>query len=111
MRWFDTAAILVACSAIGSTAYAQQRVHASPSVADKACSLGGTGTGTRISNLASPDSTVTATSSTGSGTDSLRAETKLICYAKVSYSLPSFLGPVFAASKKMISPPQAYPSE
>ena len=109
MKCSGTTMILMACLALGATSRAQQLARASPAVSDKACALAYPGTATAFSNPALP--VFVGSPNSGRGLGSLNAQEKLICYAKISYSLGSFVWPGASASKKMIFPPQAYPPE
>jgi hypothetical protein len=111
VKWFGTAIFFVACFAVRPAVYGQQPRLASPSVSDRACAFAEADTVNGTSNLASTTSTTAPTSVQPRGVGSLSVRVKLLCYAKVSYSAGSFIWPGVAASKKMILPPQTYPSE
>jgi hypothetical protein len=108
VRWFHGIAILI----MSSTTYdasAQQKVQAGPTVSDRACSFAELGPKKNLLDSSQSDSASDATSAAISTVRSLNAQEKLICYARISYSWASFVGPLFPASKKMMFPPSAYP--
>jgi hypothetical protein len=111
VRRFDIAVMLLACATVEPIVQAQQLLQASPTVSDRACSFADQSVGSMGSNLAPPRTTPSSDSPAATNANALNAQAKLICYAKVSYAWPSLVAPIFATSKKMIFPPQAYPRE
>lgn len=106
---FDIALILLTLLAYPCLGQVQQPGLELPSYTDIPCSFVNGATG--ISNLFASKPLARPTAKAVTGSTSLTPTEKLECLLRVSYSADSFIWPGVAASKKMIFPPQAYPSE